>query len=219
MDEKASLGTDAPAPPRRRGRPPTLDRARIITAGVEMTLPAVTFAGMAKQLGVTQAALYKHVDGLGELRTLIAEQIFLDWSIPDPHAALPIHEYLLDFALSIRLLAHHHPGITPFLTRRTDTTATMVAKIGAHHHRVAAVYGLDPATARTLLSGIAFAAVALADTVYASYDQEKRPSSARADLPDDDIETELRWTVKALVVGSLHVAGLDVDPGPRWRRT
>lgn len=196
----------------RRGRPPSITRERIAAAGIELTLPAMTFAAVAKHLRVTQAALYKHLDGLDALRRLVAEEIFTRWQIPapDPDGA-PIEDYLLEFGLSIRALAHDHPGISGYLTRHTETTPTMINKIAAHHHDVAHAYRLPPQATRWLLSTIAFHCVALADTIYASYGT----ATERSD-PSSTIEEDFVWGVKSLILGSLQVAGIEVDPGPGW---
>ncbi|GAC67299.1 hypothetical protein [Gordonia soli] len=180
----------------------------------------MTFAAVAKSLDVTQAALYKHVSGVDELRQMIAEAIFVGWDIPGctPDAP-PLPDYLLAFGRSIRELAHRHPGITPYLTRRDDTTPTMVAKIAGHHVEVASAYDLPPDTAAWLLSTIAFHCVALGDTIYASYGQSVLPQSARdAAPPADDVESEFIWGLRALVLGALQVCGVDAVVDGSWRR-
>ena len=213
----------------RRGRPPTINNTRIVQAGIELTLPAITLAGVARHLGVTQAALYKHVDSLHTLRQLVAEEIFTRWQIPatDPTTAT-LHEYLLEFGISIRALAHHYPGISEFLTRRGGATPDMVTKIEAHHTEVARAYHLPAPATRWLLSTIAFHCVALADTIYASYQDAASRDAASRDaaaaepatghphtgLPNDAIEEDFLWGLKSLILGALQVAGLTPTPTP-----
>ena len=84
-----------------------------------MTLPLITFTGLAKRLGVTFPALYKHVDGIDSLRLLVAEEIFDRWELPplDADAADDVAEYLTTLAESLRELVHRHPGIAWYLAR------------------------------------------------------------------------------------------------------
>ncbi|MEP9394906.1 hypothetical protein ABLE92_17630 [Gordonia sp. VNQ95] len=191
------------------GRPPTISAERIVAVGTEITLPAITFARVAKELGVTQPALYKHVSGVDELKRLIAEHIFLSWALPAPSADDSLPTYLFGFGHSMYLLAQQHPGITGFLTRRDDTTPSMVDKIAEHHREVAATYRLPRATAQWLLSTIAFHCVALADTFYATRD-------GAADHDTGDADREFDWGLKSLILGSLRVLDIDTEPPRGW---
>lgn len=221
--ESSAVPTGPTPPTRRRGRPPTITRARIAAAGADLPLPAITFTDIAERLGVTQVALYKHVSGVDEVRRIVAEAIFTGWELPDPtrdiYPGLP--QYLTAFSDSLRRLVHQHPGIVGFLARRGAATPAMGATIVDHHQQVAAAYGLDAATARWLLSTMAFHCVALADTVYTSY-LPNIPHSGDTVGTDSDVsaqaavEDEFDWSMRALIIGMLSVAGLPLEPDPGW---
>jgi len=185
----------APAP---RGRPRSITHERIVDAGIEIGLPALTFTGVAAALGVSHMALYKHVPSLDALRRLVAEEIFRRWDIPPvcgcSRRELPA--YLGQFVASLRALVKAHPGLAPYLLRRSAATASMLAKINQHHCEAARVFGLKQEQARWLLTTIAFHCIALADTVYSI-----EGSSAEDDAA---LEQEFAKGMHALIIGALH---------------
>ncbi len=61
--------------PRRRGRPPRIDRADIVTAAMERGLSSFSLADVAEELGVTTPALYSHVEGRDHILRLAAARV------------------------------------------------------------------------------------------------------------------------------------------------
>lgn len=59
--------TEAP----RRGRPRTIDQARIVAAAIELGLDGFTMQGLAAHLGVSTPSLYTHVAGRDEVLALV----------------------------------------------------------------------------------------------------------------------------------------------------
>ncbi|MDN2700427.1 TetR/AcrR family transcriptional regulator [Janthinobacterium sp. SUN100] len=180
----------------RPGRPPSITRERIADAGMALGLPAMTFTGVATLLGVSHVALYKHVENLAALKLLVAEEIFVRWTLPATGND-DLEGYLLRFSASLRALVKSHPGLAPYLLRRKATTPAMLARIDAHQAQVADSYRLPRERARWLLSTVAFHCVALADTVYA-------PAGDAWEAEDDAlIEAEFDLGMRALVIGAL----------------
>ncbi|MEB4613873.1 TetR/AcrR family transcriptional regulator [Leucobacter sp. M11] len=148
------------------GRRRLITREKIADAGIEMTLPAVTFTGLAKRLGVSLPALYKHVDGIDELRILVAEEIFSRWELPELASGESIEAHLARLARSLRDLVLAHPGLAQYLSRIGRHTPVALGKIDAHQTEVAERFGLSPTQASWVLSTVTFTAVALSDVVF-----------------------------------------------------
>lgn len=191
-----ATGTQAPA----RGRPRTITRERIVEAGIRMGLPGLTFVGVAGLLGVSHMALYKHVSSLGELRQMVAAEIFERWDIPkvgnDEYADL--EGYLMAFTASLRNLVRTYPGLAPYLIRRAVATPAMMAKIDAHHRDVGRAFGIPQADVRQILAMVAFHCIAVADTVYAAVDDPEDDPESNAEM-----EAEFELGMRTLIAGAL----------------
>ncbi|WP_417280655.1 TetR/AcrR family transcriptional regulator [Celeribacter sp.] len=186
------------APKAKRGRPRTITRERIAKAGMDIGLPDLTFVGVATAIGVTQMALYKHVRNIDELRTLVAEDSFMNWELPDPFEDQDIESYLKRFAVSMWQLVRTHPGIAPYLLRRSWITDTMLEKTYAHQRRVAERFGLRFVQANTLVFSVAFHCCAVAD---ASFEETTM---------SDEIEPLHSFGVSALIAGALAMTDKDM---------
>lgn len=166
--------TDSTAP--KRGRPPTITREAIAGAGIAMGLPGITFTGLARHLGVSHMALYKHVASIEALRTLVAEEIFRRWQLPLPDKTAGLEEYLQRLAAALWRLTRDNPGLASYLLDPNEITISMSEKIARHQHEVAASYGLSPRDARWLVFTVAYHAVAVAETVVQDSDMALVPS-------------------------------------------
>ncbi|MBB4845732.1 AcrR family transcriptional regulator [Paucibacter oligotrophus] len=194
----------SPKTPAPRGRPRSITPARIADAGIAIGLPHITFVGLAAALGVSHMALYKHVPSLEALKSLVAEQIFSRWELPPARAGGPgeLEQYLFLFVASLRELVKAHPGLTPFLLRRSAATQPMIAKIDHHQSLVAQAYGISKTQARELLATLAFHCIAVADTVYSVSGQGLELASDRA-AEAAEIEAEFAQGMRTLIVGAL----------------
>ena len=192
----------APKKSSTRGRPPSITRERIADAGIEMTLPKLSFVGVAALLGVSHIALYKHVANLAALREQVAEAIFERWHAP-PLATgkgATIEGDLFTFHRSLRTLVEQNPGLAPFLVSHGAKTPEMVERIHQHHAAFARAHDLPLEQAAWLLSTVAYHCVALADTVYARH--ETVDTSRRAYDPEQ-AEAEFDRGMQALIRGAL----------------
>lgn len=194
----------APQQPAARGRPRTITRERIADAGIEIGLPNITFVGVAAAMGVSHMALYKHVANLEALKILVAEEIFQRWEIPQADADdnSDLKGYLLRFAASIQAFVKAHPGLTPYVIRRSVATESMLAKIVSHQLHIARGYTIAEQDARWLLSTVAFHCFAVADTVYAVAGYASEVEAERL-AEQAEMEAELAQGIHALIVGAL----------------
>ncbi|MCA0851314.1 TetR/AcrR family transcriptional regulator [Salipiger thiooxidans] len=184
-----------PKPKPARGRPRTITRERIADAGIALGLDALTFVGVANRMGVTQMALYKHVSSLEELRTLVAEEAFLRWDLPDPAEDADLETYLRRFSLSLWRLVHRHAGIAPYLLRRDWITDEMMRRTHDHQARVAERFDLSFATANQLVFSVAYHCCAVAD-------------ASRAEAPDgEEVEPLHGFGLDALIAGAIALVG------------
>ena len=201
-----------PQTPATRGRPRTITRERIVEAGIKMGLPSITFVGVAAALGVSHMALYKHVANLEALKSMVAEEIFTRWQIPQAGADQynGLKDYMLVFATSVRVFVKAHPGLTPYVIRRLAATQPMLAKIDDHQSHIAQAYGLSKERARWLLATVAFHGIAVADTVYSVTGREPVLEAERA-AEEAEMEAELEQGMHALIVGALVLLEQDAE--------
>ncbi|MFT3804433.1 MAG: TetR/AcrR family transcriptional regulator [Burkholderiaceae bacterium] len=202
-------------PPSARGRPRTITRERIADAGIEIGLPNITFVGLAAALGVSHMALYKHVPSLEALKHLVAEEIFQRWQIPRGSAdgRGGLKEYLVAFTTSVREFVKAHPGLTPYVIRRSAATQPMLAKIDEHQSLIARTYGISKDDARWLLATVAFHCIAVADTVYSVAGREPVVDADRA-AEEAEMEAEFIQGMHALIIGALAMLA-EKRPGGR----
>lgn len=188
-----------------RGRPPTITRKKITDAGIQITLPNITFVGLAAALGVSHMALYKHVPSLDTLKHLVAEEIFTRWEIPPirdvKHEELK--DYLIRFTLSVRNFVKTHPGITTYVIRRLAATQPMLDKITEHQQHIAHAYELSNDQARWLLATVTFNCLAVADTIYSVFQQETTTHPHGMTEQEAEMEMELDQGIQALIVGAI----------------
>ena len=201
-----------PQLPATRGRPRTITRERIVEAGIKMGLPSITFVGVAAALGVSHMALYKHVANLEALKSMVAEEIFTRWQIPQAGADQynGLKDYMMVFATSVRVFVKAHPGLTPYVIRRLAATQPMLAKIDDHQSHIAQAYGLSKEHARWLLATVAFHGIAVADTVYSVTGREPVLEAERA-AEEAEMEAELEQGMHALIVGALVLLEQDAQ--------
>lgn len=203
------------APPRGRGRPRQITRERIVDAGIQLTLPALTVRGVADALGVSTVALHHHIDGVEGLRRLVAEEILHRRVIP-PLGGTDLVDDLLTLSCDLRRFVHEHPGIAGYLARIDGSSVEGLAHIDAEHTAYAVAYRLSPTRASWLVSTVAEHAIALAELVYTRSGRPRRSReliAERTDLTtlpkvqirrsDHDDDWFFRWSMRATIVGTI----------------
>ncbi|MER7274665.1 hypothetical protein ABT369_09430 [Dactylosporangium sp. NPDC000244] len=96
------------------GRAPRIGSNDIVRAGRALGMRALSVKAVAAELGVTAAALYRHVDGRWGLERLIGESILGDLALRDD-PALGVEAHLLSFAMQLREFLLAHPGLALYL--------------------------------------------------------------------------------------------------------
>ncbi|MFG1947192.1 TetR/AcrR family transcriptional regulator C-terminal domain-containing protein [Nonomuraea sp. NPDC048826] len=135
------------------GRTATFALGDIVAAGVRIGLAELTVQKVADALGVTTAAVYRHVPSRSALENLVGEAILAELTLADD----PAHstaEHLVSFGAQLRRFVLAHPGSADYFQRLFPRGAsgvrlleTQVAALGRR--------GYDPAAATVLSSAIA----------------------------------------------------------------
>ncbi|MGI5183553.1 TetR/AcrR family transcriptional regulator C-terminal domain-containing protein [Dactylosporangium sp. CA-152071] len=135
------------------GRVATFTLQDVIRAGVDIGLPALTVQGVADTLGVSAAAVYRHVAGRSALEGLVGEAILDRLEISDNRDD-PAVAHLVGFAVQLRRFALRHPGSAQYFLRMfprgPSGTRLLEQQIAALGRR-----GYDPATATAFSGAIA----------------------------------------------------------------
>jgi len=112
------------------GRAPQISREAVLAAALRLAdahgLEAVTMHAVAKRLGVTPMALYRHVDDKNALLDGLVELLLTEQPLPQGGRW---DERLVALAAAIRDTARRHPAVFPLLlTRPAVTPAARVAR-------------------------------------------------------------------------------------------
>ena len=106
------------------GRPPRISRARVLAAALALAdehgLDELTMSAVARRLGVSPMALYRHVSGKAGLLDGMVELLLTEF--PPPPAGLPWRERLAALAASIRASAQRHPTVFALMLQRPAAT-------------------------------------------------------------------------------------------------
>jgi AcrR family transcriptional regulator len=124
-------------------RPRVIDRRLVLEASLAIAdadgLDAVTMGAVARRLGVTPMALYRHVANKGDLLDGVVESL-LD-EIPTPAEGAPWDEQLALMARSLRTIARRHPAVFPLLLQLPASTDN-ARRARDHVHRALAEAGV-----------------------------------------------------------------------------
>jgi AcrR family transcriptional regulator len=106
------------------GRTAQIDRAGILDAAMKLAdyagIEAVTMHAVARWLGVTPMALYRHVDSKDALLDGLVEQLLTSFpTLPETGSWA---DRLTAMADGIRATARQHPAVFPLLLTRSATT-------------------------------------------------------------------------------------------------
>jgi len=220
------------------GRPPRITIEQIERAGRATGLDGLTVQGVADTLGVTPAALYRHVDGRIGLETLVGESLLAELRIPDDPGDDTAGQ-LLRFALALRGFCLEHRGMAAYLQtlfpRGESGAALLAAEIDALGRR-----GYPPHLGSVLASSVAGLAIgraaveelhstrleespALARLAVRARELHDRVTAAPPGLPEITMEDYFRMIMTACIRGLLAevrpdrsvaetMAALGVDP-------
>jgi len=106
------------------GRPAQISRDDVLRASLAIAdsggLGAVTMQAVARRLGVTPMALYRHVANKADLLDALVEGLLTEF--PLPAGDLPWDERLRALGRGIREVARRHPSLFPLLLQRPAVT-------------------------------------------------------------------------------------------------
>lgn len=174
------------------GRPRQIAASDVLRAGREIGLQELSLSAVAAQLGITAAALYRHVDGRWGLERLVGEDIIAEFEIDDDPAHGPI-AHLLSSALQLRAFLLTHPGLATYvqtLFPRGDGGRKVLAAAAEALGR----RGYSPETAVVLYAAVASLAIGFAA---AEESQRARSDGLEAQRSDahDALHTDPRLEV------------------------
>lgn len=183
------------------GRPRAIEAEDIVRAGRELGLRGLSLNAVARRLGVSSTALYRHVDGRWELERMVGESILADLELVDDPAQNTV-EHLLSTALQLRAFALRHPGLAAYvqtLFPRGESGRRLLAGEAA----ALGCRGYAPDAAIVLASAVASVAIG-----YAAAEDVQRERA-------DDREAHLQNAVAAIladgVLGEAHRALPEID--------
>jgi AcrR family transcriptional regulator len=105
-------------------RPRLIDRDAVLAASLEQAddagLESVTMAAVARRLGVTPMALYRHVEDKDDLLDGVVERLLTEIPPVDPAASW--EHQLGAIGDSLRAIARRHPSVFPLLLQLPATT-------------------------------------------------------------------------------------------------
>ena len=144
----------------------------VVRAGVRIGLADLTVQGVADALGVTAAAVYRHVPSRSALERLVGEAILDQLTLVDDPADDTV-AHLVGFGRQLRAFTLRHPGSAEYFLRLFPRGPSGVRLL---EHQIAALgrRGYDPAAATVFSSAIA--TIALGATV-----AEQQRQAATAD--------------------------------------
>jgi TetR/AcrR family transcriptional regulator, tetracycline repressor protein len=99
-----------PGPQRRMGRPPRIDRERILAAAREVEAHQLNMPGLAAALGVTTAALYHYFPNKQALVDELADETLGGVELPSPRA-VGWREWLDALATAFREICVRNPAV------------------------------------------------------------------------------------------------------------
>lgn len=163
------------------GRPATVSLPEIVAVGRDIGMADLSVAAVAQRLGVTPAALYRHVQNRWELERLVGESLLGELRLHDESTDTDLERHLLRLGLQLHRFARARPGLAGYLLTlfpRGDAGLALLQQAGAGLLR----RGLSPEVA-------AIASNAVASLTFALTAAQERQASAIA--ADRDFATEL----------------------------
>ena len=105
----------APDRPRRRprGRPPAIDRDRIVSAARKLGVEGLTMRAVADELGVSDAALYYHFESRDALISAVVDVNVQAAPFPKDRGQ-EWQSWMVEFAEALRRILAAHPGSARF---------------------------------------------------------------------------------------------------------
>lgn len=120
------MATDNSAAPKRRGRPSRISTDQIVKHALEAGVDGLSMHGVAKALGVSATALYRHVSSKEVLVAMCVDYVLTDMAEVN---ADNWADYLTTFARELRLALLKYPGSVAFIRQVGLTTPAALAQM------------------------------------------------------------------------------------------
>ncbi|MEV1000075.1 TetR/AcrR family transcriptional regulator C-terminal domain-containing protein [Nonomuraea sp. NPDC050202] len=139
------------------GRTASFTLRDVVEAGTRIGLDRLSMQSVADALGVTTAALYRHVAGRSALERLVGEAILDKLTLVDDPTE-PAAAHLAGFAMQLRRFTLSHPGTAEYMQRLFPRGPSGLRLL---EHQVTALgrRGYEPAAAVALSSAMATVAI------------------------------------------------------------
>lgn len=205
------------------GRPATITTDDIVRVGREIGMRDLSMSAVAARLGVTGAALYRHVDGRWDLERLVGEAVLADLEIvEDPEQALEPH--LVSFGMQLFDFVVEHPGIGAYMQQlfprgqagRTMLSAEIAALVRRGHNADVAIaltnvvtllgIGLAVSEERKLPNGQPDGYTPQMQQVLAEFLTDETTGPLHAQLPSIAPRSFVALTLSATIRGLVEVA-------------
>lgn len=202
-------------------RPPTIDLADIVREGRRIGLRDLSLASVAKGLGVSSAALYRHVEGRWGLESLVGEDILSEAVLPEGGVG-SVEDHLVNLAMGVYEFAGEHPGLASYLQTlfpRGEEGRRVLSEMAAG----LVPYGYDVEMSMVLAVAVCTLAIGYAcaaddhrariDGLQAQHERsvtamhhDDRVAAALADLPEVPDEVYVRLWLGAAIDGFVRAA-------------
>jgi AcrR family transcriptional regulator len=139
------------------GRTASFTLRDVIEAGTRIGLVELSVQSVADALGVTTAAIYRHVPSRSALERLVGEAVLERLTLVDDPAE-PAVDHLVGFAAQLRRFTLDHPGTAQYMQRLFPRGPSGIRLL---EHQITALgrRGYDPPAAVVLSSSIATMAI------------------------------------------------------------
>lgn len=194
----------------------------LLKVGVEIGLPDLSVSAVAHRLGVSRAAIHRHVSGWRGLEELVGEHLITSFQVPADRGQ-PVEELLLEVASALRGFCLRVPGMAAYLATRfprSESSARVLERICA----LLVTRGFSPARALRIETAVASQAIALTRSEIESvefmtadidgyHEYVTRIEEVFGSLPNlgaawpqiksDDFEAHFMWLMRCLIIGVL----------------
>ncbi|AQZ68217.1 Transcriptional regulator, TetR family [[Actinomadura] parvosata subsp. kistnae] len=139
------------------GRTASFTLRDVIEAGTRIGLERLSMQSVADALGVTTAAVYRHVPSRSALESLVGEAILDELTLVDDPAE-PAAAHLASFALQLRRFTLSRPGTAQYMQRLFPRGPSGL-RLLEHQINALGRRGYDPPAAVALSSAVATLAI------------------------------------------------------------
>lgn len=178
------------------GRPAGITTDDLVRVGRRLGMRDLSISAVAAELGVSGAALYRHVESRWDLERLVGESILADLILVDEQER-DLEQHLVAFGLQLHDFVLAHPGIGAYLQqlfpRGEAGRALLVAEVEALARR-----GYDTEAALAVTNAMAGTAIGL------SVSEERKVPDVAPEGYGREVETVVRDLVADEVVGAAH---------------